>query len=116
MLTPPRVKPFPNETALSKACQARIRGCYGGEVLKVHGSPMQPKGTPDLLACVRGRFVACELKQPGEEPSDLQYKRLRSWQAAGAVAGWATTEVELDELLSHVDDPTWRNPQLERAA
>lgn len=111
-MKPPREAPFPDETALSTACQKRIRTVHDGEVIKIHGSVNQKKGTPDLLACVRGRFVACELKQPGNKPSPLQYKRLREWAAAGALAGWVTTEVELDELLSHVDDHDWRNPQL----
>lgn len=110
----PREKPFPNETAFSAAAQARIRGPWGGEVIKIHGSPMMPKGTPDLLACLRGRFVACELKQPGQEPTPLQWKRLRDWAAAGALAGYVCTEVELDELLRHADDPDWVNPQLAR--
>ena len=113
-MKPPRVKPFTNETALSTACQKRIREEYGGEVLKVFGSAMQKKGTPDLLACIRGRFVAVELKQPGNKPTSLQYSRMRKWEAAGGLAGWATTEVEMDALLEHVDDYGWKNPQLAR--
>lgn len=118
-MRPPRTTPHPSETALSTACQKRIRGEWAGQVVKIHGSSSQAAGTPDLLACVRGRFVAVELKQPGNRPTALQFARLRSWEAAGAVAGWVTTEAELDELLGHVDERGWRNPQLgndERAA
>jgi hypothetical protein len=111
-MKPPRVAPFPSETALSTACQKRIRVEWAGEVVKVHGSASQKAGTPDLLACVRGRFVAVELKQPGKKPTPLQMKRLRDWAAVGALAGWATTEVELDALLEHVGDVGWVNPQL----
>lgn len=111
-MSAPRETPFPNETALQKACQRRIREVHGGEVVKVHGSASQQSGTPDLLGCVRGRFVAVELKQPGKKPSAIQMKRLRDWEAAGGLAGWCRTEVELDELLAHVDEPGWTNPQL----
>lgn len=34
----------------------------GGWVVKVHGGPYQDAGTPDLIACYRGRFIAIEVK------------------------------------------------------
>lgn len=111
-MRPPRNSPFPTETALSTACQKRIRVEYGGEVMKIHGSATQAAGQPDLLGCVRGRMIAVELKQPSKRPTPLQFRRLRSWAAAGALAGWARTEVDLDRLLAHLDDPAWANPQL----
>lgn len=111
-MRPPRTAPYVTETGLQAACQKRIREDYDGEVVKVHGGASQKSGTPDLLGCIRGRFVAVELKQPGKVPTPLQMKRLRDWARAGALAGWATTEVELDALLAHVDDLTWVNPQL----
>jgi hypothetical protein len=112
---PPREAPFPSETALHKACQKRVREEWGGECVKIHGTAAQRAGTPDLLICLGGRFVACECKQPGKKPTPLQMKRLRDWQAAGAIAGWVTTEVELDELLVHADHGDWVNPALEAA-
>jgi RecB family endonuclease NucS len=36
----------------------------GAYYLKVHGSMYQPAGTPDILACINGRFVAIEVKRP----------------------------------------------------
>lgn len=109
-MKPPRVAPFPSETALSTACQKRVRKEWLGEVLKVHGNASQMAGTPDLLCCVAGRFCAVELKQPGKDATPLQKKRLRDWQAAGALVGVVHTEVELDELLAHAADLSWRNP------
>ena len=111
-MKPARVKPFPSETALSTACQRRIRCEYAGEVFKVHGGALQTSGHPDLIGCIGGRMIAVELKQPGKVPTPLQHRRLRSWAAAGALAGWATTEVELDQLLSHLAEPAWINEQL----
>jgi hypothetical protein len=113
---PPRVEPYPNETKLSEGCQRRVVEVWSGAVLKIHGSAMQRRGEPDLLICVQGRLIAVELKQPGEVPTRLQMKRLRDWQKAGAIAGWATTEVELDRLLARAGQVGWQNPQLERVA
>ena len=42
------------------------QGCW---VLNVAGSGAQKCGTPDILACVHGRFVAFEIKDP-DEPAD----------------------------------------------
>lgn len=119
----PRETPFPNEKAFQAAAMKRIRDRapdgYGGVAYHPIGTGASKAGEPDILGSVpgqliRGRLLACELKQPGKKPTPLQYKRLRDYAAAGALAGWATTMVEVDELLSHVDDPTWVNPQLAR--
>lgn len=118
-----RVTAFPSEKAFQAAAMSRIRDAapkgYGGVAYHPIGTGASRAGEPDILGSVpgqvvRGRLLACELKQPGKKPTALQYKRLRDYEAAGALAGWATTEVELDWLLSHVDDPTWVNPQLAR--
>lgn len=119
-MKPARVKPFPNEKALQAACMKRIRTEYSGEAYHPIGTGASMAGEPDILASIPvpefacGRHVACELKQPGKKPTPLQYKRLRAYAAAGSLAGWATTEVELDDLLSHAADYGWVNPQLAR--
>lgn len=109
---------FRNETAFSQAAQERIRDVYRGHARKVHASGMTGRGEPDLDAAVPTSFgiarsVKLELKQPGNRPTAAQMGAMRRWEAAGALAGWVTSLEELDELLSHVSDPTWRNPQLE---
>lgn len=119
-VTLPRETPHPSEKALSVAVVKRWqspRG-WGGNVLNVHGgTTAQRGGEPDLLGCIEGRFVACELKQPGKVPDPRQYKRLRDWAAAGALAFWCTTEAEFDAVLeAHLHDLDWQNPQLERDA
>jgi hypothetical protein len=58
-----------NETALVKSIRAAIvRTWPDAWVVKVHGDPYQVSGVPDLLVCVRGRFVGLEVKnqRPGE--------------------------------------------------
>lgn len=34
----------------------------GGWVVKIHGGAYQDAGTPDLLVCYKGRFIAVEVK------------------------------------------------------
>ena len=36
----------------------------GGWVVKIHGGPYQDPGTPDLIVCYRGKFLAIEVKTP----------------------------------------------------
>ena len=36
-------------------------------------------GTPDILACFRGRNVLLEIKQPGENINKLQAEFMASW-------------------------------------
>lgn len=34
----------------------------GGWCVKIHGGPYQDAGTPDILACYKGKFIAIEVK------------------------------------------------------
>src|SRR5690606_3662606 len=43
-------------------------------------------GTPDILACYQGHFVAMEVKRPGEKPTRLQQVVLRRIAQAGGTA------------------------------
>lgn len=45
---------------------------HGVFVFKVHGGPQMMAGLPDLIACVDGRFVGIEVKQPGQRPAPRQ--------------------------------------------
>ncbi|GAC1521769.1 MAG: hypothetical protein NVS3B1_06410 [Marmoricola sp.] len=103
------------ESDLVKAIMNMIRDLpEPSSVFKVHGGKFQEVGQPDLIACIRGRFVGIEVKLPGGEPTGVQMGCLRRWEKAGALAGWATSLADVDDLLSHLDDYAWRNPQLER--
>ena len=45
------------------------------------------RGTPDILACIRGHFIAIELKSsPEHEPDALQQYTLDSIEDAGGLA------------------------------
>jgi Holliday junction resolvase len=43
-------------------------------------------GTPDILACLGGRFIGIEAKAGSNKPTDLQLQNLRRIDEAGGVA------------------------------
>lgn len=76
----------------------------GAYYLKVHGSAFQPAGTPDILACVNGRFVGIEVKKPkGGVVSELQKFKIKQIRNAGGVAFVAKSVEEVETQLSRHD-------------
>ncbi|MGM0238484.1 VRR-NUC domain-containing protein [Enterococcus sp. AZ103] len=70
--------------------------------LKVHGSMYQPAGTPDILACVNGRFVAIEVKRPnGGVLSELQKSKLKKIENSGGVSIVARSVEDVSEVLKY---------------
>lgn len=53
----------------------------------------------DIYGCDNGRAFYIEMKRPGEEPSERQWKFIRDWLAVGAVSGYATSPEEALALL-----------------
>lgn len=66
--------------------------------IKTHGNMFSRAGTPDVLACVNGRFVAIEVKQPGGRVSPLQMAHIKLINQAGGVAFVAYS---LEETKKH---------------
>lgn len=48
-----------------------------GWFFKVWGGGYQKSGIPDLLICVNGIFIGCELKAVNGTPSELQEKNIK---------------------------------------
>lgn len=80
----------------------KLPQCYAR---KVHGGPMGNVGEPDLDGCLRGRALKFEAKQPGKKPTPPQIGAMRRWAATGALVGWFTSDVHIEQLLDHLDDP-----------
>lgn len=93
------------ESALQRRIIAYLRaqGCY---VFKVVGSPLQQRGTPDLLVCWQGRFLAIEIKavRPdtgrAEKPTPLQLHEMAKVTAAGGRAVVVESLEQVIELLA----------------
>lgn len=60
-----------NETKIQKAIQDYMKS-LGGYEFKVHGDIFMRAGIPDIVCCLKGRFVGIEVKDYGNVPSELQ--------------------------------------------
>lgn len=47
----------------------------GGYWIKIHGSPFQTRGIPDIIGCCEGKFFGLEIKQPGKEHTLTDYQK-----------------------------------------
>lgn len=78
------------------------RGCYE---VKYHGNAYSTNGTPDILACVNGYFLAIEVKGPEGKPTELQLVKIDQIRKAGGFAyvvypsGWFKLKDIIDGLL-----------------
>lgn len=78
----------------------RYLDSIGAYYIKTHGNMFSKAGTPDILACIKGRFVGIEVKQPGGVVSKLQEANIRLIQNAGGVAFVADS---LEETKRHLE-------------
>jgi Holliday junction resolvase len=75
----------------------------GGFWVKIHGSPMQIAGLPDIIGCYRGRFVSFEVKRPGKNPTKLQAFIMKRITAAGGIATVIRSVEEARDQLNQID-------------
>lgn len=77
---------------------------YNGYYYMAPGGKYGVAGTPDLLCCVNGRFIAIEAKVYGKEPTAIQRIQLNKIAAAGAITVVITERDYgvLEEILKHV--------------
>ena len=95
------------ENSIQPDCMDYLRGSQkkgikgiGGWWLNFHGGdPFMPRGIPDIIGCYKGRFVAIELKRPGEKPSAIQGKVLRMLKIAGALTTVAYSVEDVKTFL-----------------
>ena len=67
---------------------------------KVHGGPFQKTGVPDIIACVKGKFVAIEVKRSdGGIVSELQKAQIQKIKENGGVVGVARSLAEFLQIL-----------------
>ena len=81
----------------------RDRGAY---VLNVAGGTQIPKGTPDLLVCYKGRFLALELKTDTGKTMPLQKEKICDIRRADGYARvlrpkeWESFIEELEDIAT----------------
>lgn len=80
----------------------KSKGCY---CVKYFGCGYSTNGTPDILACVNGYFMAIEVKAQTGKPSELQLAKIREIREAGGFAyvvypsGWERLKAIIDGIL-----------------
>lgn len=58
----------------------------GAYFIKTHGDRFSRVGTPDIIACINGHFVAVEVKAENGKPSDLQLYHIKQIKESGGYA------------------------------
>lgn len=77
----------------------------GGYCVKYHGNKFSTSGTPDILACINGYFLAIEVKAESGTPSELQLTKIDDIRRACGLAyvaypsGWQRLRGIIDDLL-----------------
>jgi len=79
---------------------ARAAGWWAG---KLHGNAFGIAGMPDVMAIRNGRVAFMEVKVPGEEPTRVQYHRMRQLAEAGAAVTWVTSAGEAKGFLEGIE-------------
>lgn len=77
----------------------RYLDSIGAWHIKTHGNMFSRAGTPDIIACFRGKFIAIEVKKPGGVVSELQKAHIKLIRMAGGIAFVATSVEETKRYL-----------------
>lgn len=75
----------------------------GGWCVKIHGGPYQDAGTPDILACYEGRFIAVEVKTSRGVTRPEQKVTQRAITGAGGYALITHLVGEVADVLDDID-------------
>jgi Holliday junction resolvase len=98
------MKKPPLETKVVKAILEFLNS-RGGFWMKIHGSPFQVAGIPDIIGCYRGRFIAFEVKRSAEErPTKLQVYQMKKITQAGGVARVIFTVDQAEALINRINE------------
>lgn len=93
----------PLESRIVKKILATLRS-RGGFWVKVHGSPLQIAGIPDIIGCYRGRFVAFEVKRPGGKATKLQAYTMMKIREAGGVTSLIYSADDACQIIDRIDE------------
>ena len=88
-----------HESVLTRRVISGLKKEYGGSWHKIHGSPYQRAGLPDIIGCLKGQFFGIEVKMPGNRPTDLQRATLEKLASDGAVCGIVHSLSEAQSLV-----------------
>lgn len=91
------------ESHLQLRIKKHLQKHLGGLWIKVHGSPYQKKGFPDLLGCVDGRYITVEVKTSAKSKlTENQKEVIKNIAEEGGIAIVATTPTEALTLIKEL--------------
>lgn len=73
------------EAKVKAKVHAKLKAA-GAYAVNYIGGMYANSGTPDILACVNGRFIGIECKAGSNKPTLIQLKNLQDIERAGGVA------------------------------
>lgn len=65
------------------------------------------RGTPDILACIYGVFVAFEVKRPGGKPTRLQQLQCDAIKKAGGIAVVVDSLDDAKQVVNAISEHTY---------
>ena len=75
----------------------------GGLPVKFNNMGIYAKaGVSDILACIKGRFVAIEVKRPGNKPTSVQMQFINAINSIGGLAFWADNLQDVKDKLKEL--------------
>ena len=91
----------PETKKVKKIREALLEKYPEGLFLKIHGSPYQESGIPDLVCCIQGTFFGLEVKEDEDDEATLtQLRMIRRIRQAG---GYAEVVRSPEEALDFVE-------------
>jgi hypothetical protein len=90
------------ETRFKEKVQKRLKE-LGPDCWVVKVQQVAIRGTPDLLICYAGKFIAMELKVGSNKASPLQEHVLQAIRLAGGSA-WVVTPNNLEQCLKDLQN------------
>ena len=100
------------ETKFAVKVDRDIKNTFGLDAFYENIQQVGKRGTPDRLLCIRGRFIALELKTEVGTPTRIQMLKLQRIKNAGGLAylvtpsTWPRILKELEEMCTW----NWYNP------
>ncbi len=89
------------ESKVKKKVHAALKE-HGAYAVNYIGGAYANNGTPDILGCYCGRFIAIECKAGRGKPTALQIKHLRDIDRAGGLS-LVINETNIDYLMECLD-------------
>ncbi len=85
---------------LSKAVIKHIENEHSGYVINIIVAGKN--GNPDLIACIRGRFFAFEIKGKRDTKKRLQDEKLAQIAKAGGFGGYVYCIDDVDDIIKNL--------------